>query len=68
MKNATGFQVKYKTGKKTVTKTYNTKKTVTKTIKNLKKGTYKVQVRAFVKSGNKKAYSSWTKAKTVKVE
>lgn len=66
--DATGFEVKYKLGKKTVTKTYKTKKTVSKVIKNLKKGSYKVQVRAYVKQGKKIAYSSWTKAKTVKVK
>ena len=65
---ATGFEVKYKVGKKTVTKTYNTKKSANKVIKNLKKGTYKVQIRAFVKSGKKTAYSAWTKAKKVKVK
>ncbi|MBQ7128726.1 MAG: hypothetical protein IJO19_01920, partial [Clostridia bacterium] len=67
---ATGFQVKYKTGKgKWVTKTFNTKKTVTKTIKQLKKGKkYTVKIRAFVKSGSKKAYSSWSKTKSVKVK
>ena len=68
VKDATGFQVKYKIGKKTVTKTFNTKKTITKTIKNLKKGTYKVYVRAFVKQGSKKAFSSWSKVKKVKVK
>ena len=66
--SATGFQVKYKVGKKTVTKTFNTKKSINKVIKKLKKGTYKVQVRAFVKSGSKIAYSKWTKAKKVKVK
>ena len=68
VKGATGFQVKYKIGKKTVTKTFNTKKSINKVIKKLKKGTYKVQVRSFVKSGKKTAYSSWTKAKNVKVK
>ena len=65
---ATGFQVKYKIGKKTVTKNFNAKKNVNKVIKKLKKGSYKVQIRAFVKSGKKTAYSKWTKAKTVKVK
>ncbi len=65
---ATGFQVKYKIGKKTVTKTYSTKKSATKAIKKLAKGTYKVQVRAFVKSGTKTAYSAWTKVAKVKVK
>ncbi|MEE1002457.1 MAG: hypothetical protein U0L17_01750, partial [Acutalibacteraceae bacterium] len=65
---ATGFQVKYTIGKKTVTKTFNQAKSVTKTISGLKKGSYKVQIRAFVKQGSKTAYSDWTKAKTVKVK
>ena len=68
VKDATGFEVKYKVGKKTVIKTYNTKKSANKVIKSLKKGTYKVQIRAFVKSGKKTAYSAWTKAKKVKVK
>ncbi|MGN0173417.1 MAG: fibronectin type III domain-containing protein, partial [Acutalibacteraceae bacterium] len=66
VKNAVGFQVRYKIGKKTYTKTFNSTKTVTKVIKNLKKGTYKVQIRAFSKG--KKSFSKWTKAKTVKVK
>lgn len=68
VQGANGFQVKYKVGKKTVTKTYTAKKNATKVIKKLKKGTYKVQVRAFVKQGSKKAYSKWTKVKKVKVK
>ena len=35
---ATGFEVKYTIGKKTVTKTFSTKKSITKTISGLKKG------------------------------
>lgn len=62
------FQVRYKIGTKTVTKTYKSSKTVTKTIKNLKKGKYKVWVRAMYKKGSTKKYSSWTKAKAVKVK
>lgn len=64
---ATGFQVKYKIGKKTVTKNFNTKKAAKKVIK-VKAGSYKVQVRAYAKQGKAKVYSSWTKAKTVKVK
>ena len=41
---------------------------VKKFVKFVKKGTYKVQVRAFVKQGSKKAYSNWTKVKNVKGE
>ena len=66
--DATGFQVKYKIGKKPVTKTYNTKKTKTIVIPKLSKGSYKVQVRAFIKQGSKIANSNWTKAKSVKVK
>lgn len=66
--SATGFQVKYKLGKKAVTKTYNTKNTKTIVISKLAKGSYKVQVRAFIKQGSKKANSNWTKAKSVKVK
>ena len=40
---------------------------MSKVIKNLKKGNYRIQVRAFVKQGNKTVNSIWTKAKTIKV-
>lgn len=62
------FQIKCKISQKTVTKTFSTRKSVTKTIKGLKKGTYKVQVRSFVKKNSKKVYGKWTNAKTVKVK
>lgn len=65
---ATGFQVLYKKGSKSVVKTFKTTKSATKTISKLKKGTYKVYVRAFVQYKSKKAYSSWTRAKKVKVK
>ncbi len=66
---ATGFQVRYKTGKgKYKNVNFDTKKSASKVIKKLKKGKYTVQIRAYVKSGSKKAYSSWAKAKTVKVK
>ena len=65
---AKGFEVKYKIGKKIVTKTFEAKTNVTKTINKLAKGNYKVQVRAFVKQSSKTAYSSWTKATKVKVK
>ena len=68
VKDAKGFEVKYKLGKKTFTKTYKAKKNVAKIIKNLKKGSYKVQVRAYTKKGKNKAYSNWTKATKVKVK
>lgn len=65
---ATGFQVRYKVGKKTIIKNFKTKKSANKIIKSLKKGKYKVQVRAFSKQGKTNIFSFWTKLKTVKVK
>ncbi len=66
---ATGFRLRYKLNGKWIVKNYNTKKTVTKIIKKLKKGEkYTVQIRAFVKSGKKMAYSSWTGTKKVTIK
>ncbi len=65
---ATGFQVRYKLKGKWTTKTFATKKNATKAIKKLKKGTYQVQIRAFVQSGKQKAYSAWSKTQKVKVK
>lgn len=66
VKNAVGFQVRYKIKGKWKIKTVNTKKSTTKTIKSLKKGKYKVQIRSFSKG--KKLVSNWTKVKTIKVK
>ena len=69
VKDAKGFVVSYKLGKKTYTKTFKTTKSKAVKIKKLKSGKkYTVKVRAYVNSGSKKAYSKWTKAKTVKVK
>ncbi|MGN0489697.1 MAG: leucine-rich repeat protein [Ruminococcus sp.] len=69
VKDAKGFAVSYKLGKKTYTKTLKTTKSKTVKLKNLKSGKkYTVKVRAYIKSGNKIAYSKWTKPKTVKVK
>ncbi len=70
VKDAKGFQVKYKIGKgKWKTKTFNAKKKVTKTIKKLKKGKkYSVKIRSFAKFSGKKVYSNWTAAKKVTVK
>ena len=68
VKDSTGFQVKYTFKGNTVTKNFTTTKSITKTINKLKKGTYKVSVRALIKTKGKTAYSSWTKAKTAKVK
>lgn len=62
VKNALGFQVKYKQGKTWKTKLFETKKTVTKKIK-AKKGTCKVKIRSYKIEYNKKIYSKWTKLK-----
>ncbi len=65
---ASGFQVRYRIKGKWNIKTYNTKKQAIKTIKKLVKGTYKVQIRAFVAFDGETAYSKWTKAKKVTVK
>ena len=65
---ATGFQVRYKLKGKWIVKTFKSKKTATKAIKKLKKGTYKVQVRAMIQNGKQKAYSTWSKTSKVKVK
>ena len=69
VKAATGFQVRYRIKGKWKYKKFNSKKTVTKTIKKLTTGKkYTVQIRAFIKSGKKTAYSDWAKAKKVKIK
>ncbi|MGN0488993.1 MAG: leucine-rich repeat protein [Ruminococcus sp.] len=69
VKHAQGFVVSYRIGKKTYTKTFKGNKSKTVKISNLKKGKkYSVKVRAYTISMKKKAYSLWTKAKTVKVK
>ena len=69
--NATGYVVQYaKTKKfKNAKNVVISKKSVQKiTLKNLKKKTYYVRVRAFRKSDKGMEYSSWSKAKKVKVK
>ena len=74
VKDAKGFTVTYKLGKKTYTKKFTLSKkelkkaSVTKTISVKKSGKYKVTVKAFITSGKKTAYSKPTSAKTVKVK
>ena len=74
VKDATGFKVTYKLGKKTSNETFNLSKKelkkakVTETIKVKKTGKYKVTVKALIKSGKKVAYSNATKAVKVKVK
>lgn len=62
IKNADGFQVKYKqtgVGAKYVTKTYSTTKNVTKSFSKLEKGYYLVEIRVFDKTDSGKLYSDW---------
>lgn len=68
VKNTSGFQVKYKLGKKQVIKTFNTKKSAVKTIKLFKKGKYKVQIRSFKIVNKSRVYSNWSKVKIIKVK
>ena len=65
VKNAVGFQVRYKVKGKWIIKNFATKKSATKSLK-LKKGKYKVQIRSY--SAGKEAFSKWTKVKTVKIK
>ncbi len=70
--NASGFQVRYKrtNAKKWSYKTFKTSKSATKYIQNLKKNkNYYVGVRSYIKnSKDKKAYSTWTSNKKIKVK
>ena len=66
-KKKSRLQIKYKTRNTTVIKKYN-KKIKTVTLAKLKKGKYKVWVRAVLKSSGKTAYSKWTKYKTVTIK
>ncbi len=66
-----GIQIQYSTGKKFTkksTKTASTTKTykVFKKLKGNKK--YYVRIRGYKKVGNKRAYSSWSKVKSVKTK
>ena len=70
VKNIGGYQLQYSTSSKF--KTYKTKKvkagTLTKTISKLKKGkTYYVRIRTYKKVSGKTYYSTWSKAKKVKI-
>ena len=68
VKGATGFEVRYKANGKLNVKSFNTKKSTIKTIGNLKKGTYKIQIRSIVKSGSKKALSKWSNTKKIVIK
>ena len=68
VKDANGFQVRYKIKGNWKSKSFDSKKTETKTIKGLKKGNYQVQIRAMIMQGSKKTYSAWSKSQKVKVK
>ena len=68
VKGAKGYQIKYVIGKKKVVKTYKSAKAATRKIKKLKKGTYKVYVRAYKLKNSKKVYSSWSSVKKIKIK
>ena len=67
-----GYQIQYsvnKNFKKSKKETVKKNKTVSKTVKGLKKGKkYYVRIRTFKTVGGKKYYSSWSKAKTIKIK
>ncbi len=72
-KGIKGYEIQYSTDKKfendVKTVNINKTKTTSKTIKKLKsKKKYYIRIRTFKKSGGKKTYSSWSKAKNVKVK
>lgn len=66
---AAGYQIQYSTKKNfsKAVKSKNVTKASTVTLKNVKKGTYYVRVRAYKKSGSKKVYGSWSAKIKVKV-
>lgn len=71
IKGVSGYQVKYSYNKKlkkslTKTKNYKKNKIILKKLKAEKK--YYIKARAYVKSGNKKVYGSWSKKKIVRVK
>ena len=65
VKTAEGYQIKYTfKGKSKTAETKNTRKT----IKKLKKGTYKVKVRAYKIKNGKRIYSPWSKTKKIRIK
>jgi uncharacterized protein YukE len=66
---ASGYQISYKTGKKTVKKTVNGGNKKSLKVKNLKSGKkYTVKVRTWMKVNGKKYYSKWSAVRKVKVK
>lgn len=65
---ATGYQIRYKKNNKWTIKTYKSKKAATRTIKNLKKGKYQLQVRAYAIKNKEYSYSKWSKVKKFRIK
>lgn len=65
---ATAFQIKCKKGKKTDIRVFETTGDITAVISGLKKGKYKVQVRAMVEKNDTIVCSKWSKVKKLKVK
>jgi alpha-D-ribose 1-methylphosphonate 5-phosphate C-P lyase len=65
---ATGYQIRYKTGTTVRTVTVKGAATLTKVIKGLAKGkTYTVTIRAYRTVSGVNTYSAWSSAKNVKI-
>ena len=66
---ASGYQIRYKTGSKTVKKTVNGGSKTSLKVKNLKVGKkYTVKIRTWMKVNGKKYYSKWSAGKKVRVK
>ncbi len=66
---SSGYDMQYKSGKKSKIISVNGNKKTSYTIKKLKGGAkYQVRVRSYVKSHGKKVTGSWSKYKTIKVK
>ena len=69
VKNADGYQISYKVGKKTKKAKVKGAKKLSKKVKKLQsKKKYTVKVRAYKKVDGKMYYGAWSKAKKVKIK
>ncbi len=68
VQDAKGFELRFRIKGKWTIKQFKATKNITRTIKNLKKGKYKVQARAYVKNGKEFAYSKWSKTQKIQVK
>lgn len=67
VKNASGFQVRYRKSGKWKLQKFKTKKKATRYTKAVAAGNYTVQVRAYITKGKKTAYGKWSAVKKVKI-